>query len=192
MREERNQETWSLPDTQLPADHTRAKNITKEGVAVGSRVNITRNHWVPTIPGYGGYLPAKEAENIVGGGMTATCQLAARAIAERAPIESPRAPRTSQEDVLRARLVEFHHNAIRDRSMDERERLAKHLHAHCSGKIPGYMGHVPRKYGESVFGATMAMANRIAAEFCVDKVNNPEEHFKKICPQFPENKRNRK
>lgn len=190
MREEKTHEL--TPPPELPGMVTDGGTMptvgslkTEQGVTA-SRVNIMRNHWVPTIPGYGGYIPAKEAENIVGGGMTSTCLLARRAIAETKPPETTRPSITSKDDVLRSRLVEFHHVANRTQPPSKQERLAKHLWQHCTGQIPGYMGHVPRKFGESIFGATMSTANRMAGKFCVDKIANPDEHFSKICPQFPD------
>lgn len=136
-----------------------------------SRTNIARNHWVPTIPGYGGYIPGKYAENICGGGMSATCQMAGRAIAERQPPLDELEPTSGRSGMNEA------HETIR---------VASHLREHCSSKIPGYSGHIPRKHGESLFGATMQATNLIAADMCEDRAMNPDRHFHGHCaPQFP-------
>jgi len=133
-----------------------------------SRAGVTRNHWVPTIPGYGGFIPGKEAENVCGGGMAASCKMAGRAIAER---------RSHTDDALGD-----------DRAFTpERHRIAAHLRDHCSRQIPGYMGHVPRIHGESIIGGTVRAINLIAADLCEDRAFNPLDHGATCCaPQFPE------
>eukprot|EP00747_Dinoflagellata_sp_TGD_P025355 gnl/TRDRNA2_/TRDRNA2_131197_c0_seq3.p1 gnl/TRDRNA2_/TRDRNA2_131197_c0~~gnl/TRDRNA2_/TRDRNA2_131197_c0_seq3.p1 ORF type:complete len:351 (+),score=70.29 gnl/TRDRNA2_/TRDRNA2_131197_c0_seq3:103-1155(+) len=128
-----------------------------------SRMDLTRNHWVPTIPGYGGYIPAKEPENVVGGGMTHTCRLAGKAIAAR----------DMQPD---ATITD-----ASGRQLSEQERLANHLRQHCTSQIPGYMGHIPRIHGDTIYGAGQQAANRIAASMCDDKIANPENHCNSFC-----------
>lgn len=156
-----------------------------------SKAKITRNHWVPTIPGYGGFCPAKEAENICGGGMTATTRMAARAISERRAKQEPEAIVKLQDDKPRSRLVEYYHQ--RQREGDdlghgpEHFRLAQHLRDHCSDKIPGYMGHIPRVHGESIYGAGPMAINNLAANLAEDRVFNRAAHGPVTCaPQFPE------
>jgi len=93
--------------------------------------------------------------------------------------------------VQRGRVRDFYHDRRRmpaemEPSSDH-NRLAVNLRAHCERQIPGYMGHVPRIHGESVYGATKAAANRIAADLCEDKVFNPEDHIRNCCePQAPD------
>jgi len=125
------------------------------------------NHWVPTIPGYGGFIPAKHAENICGGGFMQTCQMAGRAIAERAgPGEAGS-------------------GAMSEASSD-RARLANHLREHCGRSIPGYAGHIPRVKSDSVSAATSAKANRLAADLAEDRIFNQEAHIRTHCaPQAP-------
>lgn len=151
-----------------------------------SKAELVRSHWVPTIPGYGGFVPAKYSENIVGGGVIQTCQLAGRAIAERAPLAEPFPAVTMQEDMQRSRLAEHFHTENR---MERPEYQAKHaarLRDHCEKQIPGYMGHVPRVKGESIFGATARGANNLAADYAEDRIYNPQNHIN-MCsaPQGP-------
>lgn len=167
--------TLGFEGTSMPDDHPLGR----------SRSAITRNHWVPTIPGYGGFIPAKEAESCIGGGMTSTCRMAGRAIAERAQMqligeEPPAVPASA-----------LHHDP--DLGRDEsgvtpaRERLVYHLRNHCEGKIPGYSGFIPRVHGESMFGANTTAINRLAADYCEDLAYNPSDHGKKCCaPQLPD------
>lgn len=152
-----------------------------------SRAKITRNHWVPTIPGYGGFCPAKEAENICGGGMTATTRMAARAISERRAKPEPEPHVTKEHDLPRNRLVDYYHERYGEEPGPEHHRRAQHLREYCSGKIPGYQGHMPRSHGESIYGCTPAAASRLAADLCEDRVFNPGAHGPATCsPQFPE------
>lgn len=142
-----------------------------------SQCTMIRNHWCPTIPGYAGYIPAKVAENIVGGGTTETCRLARRAIVERPPPKTPpkidgrgSIPRSQSTGAL---------------PKDDRERLAEHMTSHCHGKIPGYMGFIPRVAGDSIYGATFANQNRIAAKQCQDRVANPPElYLDSLCKRW--------
>jgi hypothetical protein len=171
--------TLGFEGARMPDDHPLGR----------SRSNIVRNHWVPTIPGYSGFIPAKEAENIVGGGMTASCRLAGRAIAERSKMKDPAATVTVQDGKDRTRIVDYYQELNHDQNglTPERSRLVGHLHEHCSGKIPGYTGFIPRVRGESMYGARGAEINRIAAEICEDRIVNPSDHGRRCCaPQFPE------
>merc|ERR1719188_1827685 len=139
-----------------------------------SRAEMGRGHWVPTIPGYSGYIPGKFAENIVGGGVIDTCRMAGQAIAKRdAPLD-PR-PMATMEG---SHVKEYYHarNAGEGLNLNPAPahmQLAADLRDHCSKQIPGYMGHVPRIHGESIYGGTRRAANLIAAEMCEDRVFNP-------------------
>ncbi|CAE8610780.1 unnamed protein product [Polarella glacialis] len=134
-----------------------------------SRAEIVRNHWVPTIPGYGGYVPAKHAENICGGGIMHTCKMAGRAIAERAPMNFEPLPAvTQQDDVQRARLAEYYHSGHRAERSEVHVKLATELREHCSKSIPGYMGYIPRVKSDSIYGARPKDINRIAADLMED------------------------
>lgn len=150
------------------------------------RVHVTRNHWVPTIPGYGGFIPAKDAENIVGGGITASCRMAGRAIAERRPMGEPPVPLTVHDQAERGRVADFFHSQNVGKLSDE-QRLSEQYRGHCARQIPGYTGHVPRIAGESIYGSTARGANLLAADLCDDRLANPSDHFRTACaPQFPE------
>lgn len=146
-------------------------------------------HWVPTIPGYGGYIPAKHAENICGGGIIHTCKMAGRAIAERNPLNEPLPSVTLQDDTRRSRFKDEYQTWSRsDGSAPRAEQvqLAADVRDHCSKQIPGYMGHVPRKHGESIYGTNFCAANRIAADFSDHRIFRPEEHNRVCCnPQVP-------
>jgi hypothetical protein len=169
-----------------------AKSMADDHSLGRSKSNIVRSHWVPTIPGYGGFIPAKEAENIHGGGISRTCRLAGRAIAERGlrkdPLDS--APGVTVDDGLeRTRIVDYYQELNHDQNglTHERSRLVDHLRGHCSGKIPGYTGFIPRVHGESMYGARAAEINRIASDICEDRIVNPADHGRRCCaPQFPE------
>lgn len=135
--------------------HVQARNALPDEHPLGkSRSFLQRNHWVPTIPGYGGHIPGKHSEGICGGGVAATCRMAGRAIAER----SGALPGAATVAAV------------------ERERLAANMREHCSTKIPGYMGHIPRMKGESIYGTTVTNAGRVAADLCEDRVLDPEGH----------------
>mmetsp|Transcript_75530 Transcript_75530/g.179424 ORF Transcript_75530/g.179424 Transcript_75530/m.179424 type:complete len:276 (+) Transcript_75530:66-893(+) len=155
----------------IPDDHPLGK----------SRSNIVRNHWVPTIPGYSGYVPGKAAENVIGGGITAACRLAGRAIAEREKTNllPDSAPSVSLQDNVRQ-------SYIKEFAEEEVERTAVAIRQRKENKIPGYQGHIPRKVGDSIFGANFAAINDISAELCEDRLRNPHDHFSRVCmPQFP-------
>lgn len=164
--------TLGFEGVAMPDDHPLGR----------SRSNITRNHWIPTIPGYSGFIPAKEAESCIGGGMTATCRMAGRAIAERRPMQDL-AP-VKNDDFWRDRVTE--ENGV----TEARSRVVSHLRGHCEGKIPGYTGFIPRVHGESIFGAKAADVNKMAADYCEDHAYNPTDHGKKCCaPQFPDKRK---
>jgi len=176
------QKTLNFEGTVIPDDHPLGK----------SRSNITRNHWVPTIPGYGGFIPSKDAESCIGGGMTATCRQAGRVIMERQPKPAPASMITANDDVDRGRMVDYYQQLNHDESgiTPERERLVGHLRDHCGGKIPGYMGFIPRVHGESIFGAGPTHINKMAADYNEDRVYNPSDHGKKCCaPQVPDKRK---
>jgi len=116
---------------------------------VASRSHIVRNHWVSTVPGYTGHVPGKGPETVVGAGVMGTCAMAGRAIAERNLSQSPLPPEEQQD------------------------RLIRQMREHCSGKMPGYTGHVPRVHGESIYGAGVTAAGALAADYCADRVANP-------------------
>lgn len=116
---------------------------------VASQSQMVRNHWVPTIPGYSGHVPGKIPEPVCGAGPIGTCRMAGRAIAERSFGPSPLPPE------------------------EEKSRLAEHQRQHCTGRIPGYTGHMPRIHGESIYGARGTAANLLAADYCEDRLFNP-------------------
>jgi len=155
-----------------------------------SQAAMVRNHWVPTIPGYGGHVPGKHAENVCGGGIMHTCKMAGRAIAERNPLPGSHRAVTMQDNMQRSRLVDYHHtrNSSQDATVvDERVRLAGGIRDHCSKQIPGYTGHIPRVSGESIYGATARNRNLIAADYCEDHIFHPEDHARRCCePQAPQ------
>lgn len=138
-----------------------------------SRAEIVRHHWVPTIPGYGGFVPAKHAENICGGGIIHTCKMAGRAIAERTAPPDVLPPVTQQDDLQRSRLNEYF---LTQKNADKPGKLAADLRDHCAKQIPGYMGFIPRVKAESIYGSTVRGVNLIAADFCEDRIFNREAH----------------
>lgn len=149
------------------------------------RINIQRNHWVPPVPGYSGFVPARYSENICGGGLSHTAKMCARAIQERRPPETESMKLTVQDNAPRDRMVKhFHENNKNDPA--ENRRLAENYKKHCSTKIPGYTGHIPRKDGDSVFGATACRAHQVCMDIAVDKLENPYDHITAtVAPQFP-------
>ncbi|CAJ1348738.1 unnamed protein product [Effrenium voratum] len=150
-----------------------------------AKAEIVREYWVPTIPGYSGYVPGKHAENIHGGGIIHTCKMAGRAIAERSPLPEPMPAVTQQDDLPRGRLLE-HFHAENQASRPEYETKAAQLREHCSKQIPGYTGHVPRVQGDSIYGATARAANLVAADLIEDRIFNPANHINTVCaPQAP-------
>lgn len=98
------QESLAMSQRQaLPHPEDRFTDPAPEPHPLGkAKAGIVRHYWVPTIPGYSGYIPGKHAENIHGGGIIHTCQMAGRAIAERTPPPEPVVPVTDQE-LLRGR-----------------------------------------------------------------------------------------
>jgi len=167
----------------------RANAMPSEHPLGMSRAAMMHNHWVPTIPGYGGHIPGKHAENICGGGIIHTCKMAGRAIAERNPLPPPKRPVGMQENLPHDRLVDCHHarNSAQTADFrDDRAKLAAGIREHCSRQIPGYTGHIPRVNSESIYGATARSANLIAADHCDDRIFHPEEHARRFCePQGP-------
>eukprot|EP00928_Gymnodinium_smaydae_P061927 TRINITY_DN45892_c0_g1_i1.p1 TRINITY_DN45892_c0_g1~~TRINITY_DN45892_c0_g1_i1.p1 ORF type:complete len:299 (-),score=41.35 TRINITY_DN45892_c0_g1_i1:118-1014(-) len=141
-----------------------------------SRAATLRNYWVPTIPGYSGYIPGKYAENICGGGMTQTCKMAGRAIASQSAMSEGPPPVTAQDCKDRNRIVEFYHDAKHsEANAAERVRVATMVREHCLRPTLGYKGHIPRVKGESLFGTTKAVS-RLAADFVDDRIMNPDGH----------------
>lgn len=126
---------------------------------VASQAPMVRNHWVPTVPGYTGHIPGKGPEPVCGAGIIGTCRMAGRAIAERNLVQSALPPE------------------------EEKARLTTQIREHCSGKMPGYSGHVPRKHGESIFGARSAAAALLSAEYCEDRIYNPPPDGNIIIPK---------
>lgn len=157
-----------------------------------SKANLLRNYWVPTVPGYCGFVPGKGSENICGGGIIHTCKLAGRAIAERAPMPSP-LPSVSLEDQLaRSRVVDHFQSLNRGDGVEggfteEREKLAKDIREHLTKQIPGYMGYVPRVKAESIFGTTFRRTNESAAEYCEERILHPDvQSMRFTAPQVPQ------
>jgi len=143
-----------------------------------SQCFVQKGHWVPTIPGYSGYIPGKHAENICGGGIIHTCKMAGRAIAERSPLmDAPSQDAMSRQMPRSLQDGEPH---------PEQVRLASHIREHCERHIPGYSGHVPRVHSDSICGATFRHQNFLAADLAQDKIFNPERHIRDHCaPQAP-------
>lgn len=148
------------PPAAIPDEHPLGK----------SRIGITRNHWVPTIPGYSGYIPGKHAENLIGGGITHTCRMAGRTIAERAP-RLPEQPSSPGVGPGGDRLSDRYQ---KERTAEGDARLASHLRDHCTTKIPGYTGHIPRVKGDTIYGAGSSRLNLLAADLCEDQIFNPD------------------
>jgi len=163
----------------LPDDHPLGR----------SRADMGHGHWVPTIPGYGGYIPAKHAENICGGGIMHTCKMAGRSIAERNPLNERPPSASLQDETRKNRFREEYqtwNNSDGSVPRHEQVQLAADVREHCSKQIPGYAGHVPRKHGESIHGTNFAAANRIAADFVDHRIFRPDEHNRLCCnPQVP-------
>lgn len=159
-----------------PAEHPLGKSVT----------SVTRNYWVPTIPGYSGYLPGKTAENICGGGIIHTCKLAGRTIAERSQVQEQLAAGGAQDSAQR-NLADEAYSHFSDggpHPMDVQRASA--ISDHLGAVIPGYTGHIPRVKGESIYGATFRARNQISAELVQDRIFNPEEHARSCCnPQAP-------
>lgn len=117
-------------DSLIPSEHPLG----------GSRAELVRGHWVPTIPGYAGHKPGHHPEPICGGGVMRSCQMAGRAIAERGVYKAASPPE------------------------EERARAVAVVREHCASVIPGYSGHVPRIDSEQIYGARARAANLLAAE----------------------------
>jgi len=175
----------------IPAPEMGSMGAGDEHPLGRSQCVVQRGHWVPTIPGYSGYIPGKHAENICGGGIIPTCQMAGRAIAERSGLPEPASPVMAEDGASRSRFAEHFHArnvGVPDgqQPSPEKMRLAYSIREHCDRQIPGYSGHVPRIHGESICGATARSANLLAAEMAEDKIFNPERHARACCaPQAP-------
>mmetsp|Transcript_9264 Transcript_9264/g.13681 ORF Transcript_9264/g.13681 Transcript_9264/m.13681 type:complete len:294 (-) Transcript_9264:317-1198(-) len=144
-----------------------------------SQCYVQNHHWVPTIPGYTGYVPGKRAENLCGGGIIHTCKLAGRTIAARSsPGEIP--PEEPAAGHWRSR------NVAEGTESPEQVRLAAHIREHCARHIPGYSGHIPHVHGDNICGATFNARNLLAADMAKDKIYHPERHLSDHCaPQAP-------
>jgi len=143
----------------MPDDHPLGK----------SKSTIVRNHWIPTIPGYSGYIPGVYPENISGGTMSRQVRMAARALAE-APVRGPPGCNSPVPDLTLPGPRGF-----KDKDNQEHADLVDHLRNHCSGHLPGYAGFIPRVHSETIFGATAANINRIAADMNEDRVLYPSD-----------------
>lgn len=161
-----------------------------------SRVATVRSHWVPTIPGYAGHIPGKYAESICGGGMTSTCKTSAKSIADREmPPELRQRDISMEEYAQQSRVASQYFNAPpSDRSLGPGElqmnpgqvRHAANIREHLDKQIPGYMGFIPRKFGESIYGGTAKATTTIASDYMDDRIFNPETHHTMCCrPQVP-------
>lgn len=172
----------------LPHPEERFQDPAEEPHPLGkAKASIVRHYWVPTIPGYSGYVPGKHAENIHGGGIIHTCKMAGRAIAERAPPLETLPAVTQQDDLPRGRLLDHFHTENREDRPEYQEAHAAKLREPCSKQIPGYTGHVPRVEGDTVYGATTRDANLVAADLIEDRIFNPANHINMVCaPQAPE------
>mmetsp|Transcript_51562 Transcript_51562/g.120242 ORF Transcript_51562/g.120242 Transcript_51562/m.120242 type:complete len:294 (+) Transcript_51562:56-937(+) len=151
-----------------------------------SKADVVRAYWVPTIPGYSGFVPGKHAENIHGGGIIHTCKMAGRAIAERTPLPEQLPAVTQDDDLARGRIVDRFHEENQEGRPEYKAQHAARLRDHCSKQIPGYTGHVPRREGDAIYGATAKAANLIAANLVEDRIYNPGNHINMVCaPQAP-------
>lgn len=174
--------TSSVGALQVPDEHPLGK----------SRAAMLRNYWVPSIPGYGGFVPGKHCENVCGGGVASTCAMAGKAIAERKQPTQQAKTITLQDDVQRGRVRDFYHDRRRmpaemEPSSDH-NRLAVNLRAHCERQIPGYMGHVPRIHGNQymvppkllltallqIYARTRSSTQRITSAIAVN--HKPQTH----------------
>lgn len=163
-----------LDPAAMPDDHPLGK----------SKSTIVRNHWVPTIPGYTGYIPGVHPENIGGGTMARQCRLAARALAE----QPSRCPPLCDSPIPDLTLPGP--RGFKDKDDWEHADLIDHLRNHCSGKIPGYTGFIPRVHSDTIFGATAANINRIAADMNEDRVLYPSDAGKRChAAQVPDKRK---
>merc|ERR1712232_534762 len=84
---------------------------------------------------------------------------------------------TAREYAKLSKVAEYHLTpTTTPRVAPEQIRLAANVRDHCTRKIPGYMGHVPRVKGESLCGFTSMDAFRAAADFVDDRIFKPEAH----------------
>merc|ERR1712232_264216 len=86
-------------------------------------------------------------------------------------------PLTARDYTKISKVAEYHLTpTTTPRVAPEQIRLAASVRDHCTQRIPGYMGHVPRVKGESLCGLTAMDANRVAADFVDDRIFKPESH----------------
>merc|ERR1719456_314783 len=102
------------------------------------QVLLSREYWIPPLPGYTGYVVGKYSENVMGGTRAHCAREAARAIGERLQHEIP------QEQEVVGGLA----------SPEKIKKALKQVGEHCDRQIPGYMGHIPLLRREPVFGGT--------------------------------------
>lgn len=97
--------------------------------------------------------------------------------AGRVAAGTPRAhPAAVEEYALYSRVAEASRRAGGEAPAESHLKVAASIREHCTRAIPGYMGHMPRVKGESMFGVTVMAANRLAADLVDDKVFNPDIH----------------
>lgn len=150
-----------------------------------SVIGMTRSYWIPTIPGYSGYVPGKQAENICGGGIMHTAKMAGRAIVERSQAQELAASGANDMQRSHAEEAYAHFEATGDPHPLDVQRVAA-ISDHLDSVIPGYTGHIPRVKGESIYGATFKARNQVSALLVQDRLFNPEEHARACCnPQVP-------
>jgi hypothetical protein len=104
------------------------------------RTFLNRNYWVPSVPGYAGYVPAVRSENVFGRTFAEINEKAQRSVAIRS------------EPQLEVPLEQ------------KMAAVFKQYREHCARPIPGYHGHIPGKVGESIFGFRFPVANALSAE----------------------------
>ena len=98
------------------------------------------------IPGYGGFVPGKRAENIIGATYSRSNQLSAVNVEERGMQGGVYSSYESQPENL-AQYNPFGVTKAYRRGTD----------------VPGYAGYVPGKYADGVFGHVFARANNISS-----------------------------
>eukprot|EP00928_Gymnodinium_smaydae_P009513 TRINITY_DN13573_c1_g1_i1.p1 TRINITY_DN13573_c1_g1~~TRINITY_DN13573_c1_g1_i1.p1 ORF type:complete len:328 (-),score=49.24 TRINITY_DN13573_c1_g1_i1:117-1100(-) len=150
----------------LPQENRDMPNAPDEHPLGKSMATIVRHHSVPTLPGYGGFVPAKYAENVHGSGVIGTCKKAATSISER--IGPPQLQRT--------------HAPSGHSDPDGALQLVSKVREHCGRPIPGYQGHVPRVEGESIFGARQTETHKIGADFFEDRICGTPGVQQRTCP----------
>jgi hypothetical protein len=106
----------------------------------GRQTFFNRNYWVPSIPGYAGYRPSVQSENVFGRTYAGINTLAEKAI----DLRSTQPVYKNHEDQMTSVFQLYRDIAARP--------------------IPGYQGHIPGKEGERIFGFRFPVANRLACE----------------------------